>query len=108
MARSPHPCPYPECPASVPQHQFACRAHWYLLPRRLRDDISLSYRRDAAAHAEAMADAVTFYVEHAGSRPGRLPDMPRTKRPPRIEFRERRPQPGIFDYNDPPDPDEGY
>lgn len=32
-------CPHPQCKKSKPKNQFACRDHWYSLPKGIRDEI---------------------------------------------------------------------
>lgn len=40
---------------------FACRAHWFSLPKPMRDRIWSAYRgNDSAAHARAMIEATAF------------------------------------------------
>jgi hypothetical protein len=60
-----HHCPRPECSRQVPDGMFACRGDWYALPRDIRDRIWAAWRAgDLDEHAEATADAVTWYREH--------------------------------------------
>lgn len=62
-------CPATGCPQKVPNHMFACRTHWFQLPRDLRSAIWTAWRkRDLDAHAVATADAVEFYAS-VGDRP---------------------------------------
>ena len=42
MAR--HVCHAPGCLTPVPPKMFACRPHWYALPKPLRDAIWATYR----------------------------------------------------------------
>lgn len=58
-----HACPG-NCGAQVFTHQFACRTDWYRLPLEIRRDITSNYRRDRAAHLEAMGDAMQWYTEN--------------------------------------------
>lgn len=51
-----HNCPKDGCGEKVPRSQYACRVHWYSLPRPLRDEIWATYTaRMHREHAEAMA-----------------------------------------------------
>lgn len=34
-----HTCHAPHCVRQVPPHLFACREHWYALPKKIRDAI---------------------------------------------------------------------
>jgi hypothetical protein len=38
-----HLCHAPGCKIPVPPKMFACRKHWFALPKRLRDDIWTAY-----------------------------------------------------------------
>jgi hypothetical protein len=63
-------CPYPGCEESVRPGAFACRPHWYLLPKRMRDEINRRYRdwmanrADLASLRRAQLDAVRYWKEH--------------------------------------------
>lgn len=39
-----HECHWPGCPVQVPPALWGCREHWYRLPKRLRDQIWITYR----------------------------------------------------------------
>lgn len=39
-----HHCHWPGCVQQVPPAMWGCNAHWYSLPRRLRNDIWRTYR----------------------------------------------------------------
>lgn len=39
-----HQCHWPGCPLQVPPAKWGCRAHWYALPKALRDKIWRAYR----------------------------------------------------------------
>lgn len=39
-----HSCHWPGCAAQVPPAMWGCRAHWYKLPKRLRDRVWACYR----------------------------------------------------------------
>ena len=59
-----HDCPG-GCGAQVPHHQLACKPCWFRLPKPLRDDVNIGYRRratDAAvSHRRALRDAFAWY-----------------------------------------------
>lgn len=40
-----HRCHWPNCGEQVPPARWGCRAHWYALPKRLRDRIWQTYRQ---------------------------------------------------------------
>ena len=39
-----HTCHYPGCATEVPPKMWGCKAHWFRLPKRLRDRIWATYR----------------------------------------------------------------
>ena len=39
-----HLCHWPGCKRDVPPSRFACKAHWFSLPKFLRDEIWRTYR----------------------------------------------------------------
>lgn len=58
-----HKCPAPGCNVDVPFEQFACRAHWYSLPKDLRDALWSSWNRygsGSVEHADAMDRCITW------------------------------------------------
>lgn len=38
-----HTCHWPDCPQQVPPAMWGCKAHWFSLPKRLRDRIWDAY-----------------------------------------------------------------
>lgn len=38
-----HTCHWPDCPQQVPPAMWGCKAHWFALPKRLRDAIWAAY-----------------------------------------------------------------
>lgn len=38
-----HTCHWPGCNAEVPPRLWGCRTHWFMLPKRLRDLIWITY-----------------------------------------------------------------
>lgn len=59
---SDHRCPSPGCDTRVPSSQFACRPHWFSLPKTLRDAIWDAYRDEplGEAHLTAMENATEY------------------------------------------------
>lgn len=60
-------CPAPKCEADVPFYRFACRRHWYALPKDLRDEINQAWAERQArvpgateAHETAKAKGEAF------------------------------------------------
>ena len=39
-----HTCHWPGCATVVPPAMWGCKAHWYRLPKAIRDDIWANYR----------------------------------------------------------------
>lgn len=62
-----HECPAPGCERRVPSSQFACRAHWYSLPKDIRDAIWAGYNKMplGEAHINAMERATAYLEAHA-------------------------------------------
>jgi hypothetical protein len=64
-----HMCHAPGCRTPVPPKMFACRPHWYALPRRLRDAIWATYRpgqevtKDPSPEYLDAARAAVAYLE---------------------------------------------
>ncbi len=44
MATRAKVCPAPGCGAEIERSMFACRAHWYSIPKELRDRLWAAYR----------------------------------------------------------------
>lgn len=40
-----HTCHWPGCTTEVPPAMWGCKAHWFTLPKPLRDRIWATYRR---------------------------------------------------------------
>lgn len=71
-----HTCHATGCTKRVPPEMFACRAHWFALPKHLRDHIWLTYRagqcddwRISHAYAKAAREAVRYLAERDGVEP---------------------------------------
>jgi hypothetical protein len=64
-----HACHWPGCEKQVPPAMWGCRAHWYRLPKPLRDEIWRSYRpgqetdRKPSRRYVAAAKAVQAWIE---------------------------------------------
>lgn len=55
-----HACPKTDCGIQVPAQQFACRTHWFQIPKPLRDEIWSAYKagkQGLRRHREAMISA---------------------------------------------------
>jgi hypothetical protein len=68
-----HTCHAPGCDVPVPPKLFACKAHWFSLPKHLRDAIWRHYRpgqeRDKNPSAAYVAAARAAQEYLAGVRP---------------------------------------
>ena len=81
-----HTCHWPDCKTPVPPKLWGCRAHWYSLPRSLRDEIWLHYAPGQEINgtpSEAYVD-VAFRVQEWIKTNGHvaLPASPPGKRTP--------------------------
>lgn len=66
-----HTCHWPGCERQVPPAMWGCRAHWFRLPKAIRDDIWLTYRpgqeadlRPSAEYLDAARRAQAWIAEH--------------------------------------------
>lgn len=86
MEADPHRCHWPECKTVVLPKMWGCQAHWFALPKELRDRIWQSYRpgqeiskRPSPAYIEA-AKAVRQWIEEnyfqTEEKPTAAPDFP--------------------------------
>lgn len=63
-----HGCHWPECDKQVPPAMWGCRAHWFKLPKRLRDRVWDVYvpgqeeRMDPSAEYLAVAQEVQDWI----------------------------------------------
>jgi hypothetical protein len=57
-----HDCPAKGCPRRVGQRMLMCRAHWFMVPKPLRDAVNDAYRgglgAGSGAHRAAVLDAI--------------------------------------------------
>jgi hypothetical protein len=61
-----HECPAPGCEARVPFERFACRQHWFALPKAMQRRIWRAYRDGSLAeHVDAMEEARAWLESHA-------------------------------------------
>jgi hypothetical protein len=58
-----HLCHSPACKTPVPPRRFACRPHWYALPKAMRDAIWATYRPSQ----EVTKDPSPEYLEAASA-----------------------------------------
>lgn len=65
-------CPHPDCCIGIEWDRFACRSHWFSLPKVLRDSIMATWRRvlngragAIEAHDAAKAEALDHWRVNA-------------------------------------------
>lgn len=59
------PCPAPECSVHIIPSLFACKRHWFMLPRPIRVAIWDAWNSgDMEAHAAAKQDAMDWYNQN--------------------------------------------
>lgn len=70
-----HQCHHPTCALEVPPKLLACKAHWYQLPKELRDRIWATYRSGqertkdpSAEYLEAFGACQKWWTEHSTPR----------------------------------------
>ncbi len=63
-----HRCPGGCGRTGVPNRMFACAGCWSRLPASLRDPINALHGRDRNRHADAMAAARDWYLDHPSPR----------------------------------------
>ncbi len=66
-----HLCHWPSCKVAVPPAMFACKRHWFTLPKWIRDRIWATYRkgqeidkRPSPAYLEAADKAQQWALEY--------------------------------------------
>lgn len=53
-----HTCHWPGCAIAVDPQFFACRRHWYMLPKAIRMDIWRYYRKGQEVTKDPSADYI--------------------------------------------------
>lgn len=71
-----HHCHWPGCDRQVPPAMWGCRAHWYRLPKDLRDRIWRAYRpgqerdmRPSREYLDVAREAQAWIAQHGGGAP---------------------------------------
>lgn len=66
-----HTCHALNCDRNVPPRMHMCKTHWWMVPKRMRDNLWANYRRGqersmtpSAAYLRAAADCVRAVAEH--------------------------------------------
>lgn len=66
-----HKCHWPSCDIEVPPRMWGCRAHWFKLPKQIRNRIWATYRpgqeidkNPSSAYVEAAQDALIWIREN--------------------------------------------
>lgn len=72
-----HRCPSPGCEERVPSGRYACRRHWFTIPKPLRDELWQAFRTEGIFSEEYIAAAAAckeFLKEtHADPDPEQAP-----------------------------------
>lgn len=54
-------CPHPTCEVMKPREMYACKPHWFSLPKRIRDKIWTGYRSNIQLWLEADKEAQEYW-----------------------------------------------
>lgn len=54
-------CPHPKCEAMKPTSMYACRSHWFSLPKNIKAKIWRGYKENASLWLEADKEAIAFW-----------------------------------------------
>lgn len=72
----PHQCHWPGCEKPVPPAKWGCKAHWFKLPKAIRDAIWRAYRpgqeedgKPSPDYIKAAMDAEDFALRYEGQKP---------------------------------------
>ena len=64
-----HRCAHPDCEQMIPLGLFACREHWFALPKAIRSALHSAYARIRTgsvlgidAHDKASAEALAYWT----------------------------------------------
>lgn len=67
-------CPIPRCTGQIDPSRLMCRAHWYTVPKELRDHVWATWRSGQGAfsgeHQEAVRAAVAAVAQVSGKLAG--------------------------------------
>lgn len=58
-----HDCPAAACTRRLSPRMLMCRPHWFMVPKRLRDTVWLTWRNGLGAGSPGHADAIAAAVE---------------------------------------------
>lgn len=56
-----HKCPHHNCERKLPAQLYACRGHWFALPKKLRDDIWKGYTNNSTLWNESDRKARIYW-----------------------------------------------
>ena len=58
---STHKCPHPNCDVQLPTHIFACKPHWFAIPKNLRNALNRAWHDgDTATYLNRRGECVQF------------------------------------------------
>jgi hypothetical protein len=58
-----HQCPAMHCTRRVRQDMLTCRAHWFMIPKQLRDDVWATYAGGSGMGSIEHTEAITAAVD---------------------------------------------
>lgn len=58
-----HTCHWPDCPVEVPPAMWGCRKHWFMLPKKLRQQIWATYRPGQEVTKDPSDEYITAAME---------------------------------------------
>ena len=61
-------CPHPGCDRPKDSDKFACKPHWFSLPKEIRDDIWRGFRYDRALWEVAAERAQQFWARRIATK----------------------------------------
>ncbi len=68
-----HKCPHPDCSEMMPHHILACKPHWFMLPRAIRDEVNVTWQSgDSTTYMAARQKAVDYWESKAKPKTAKL------------------------------------
>lgn len=61
-------CPHPKCEKMKPREQYACRSHWFSLPKVIQAKIWAGYKTSSVLWIEADKEALEFWSKKDAAR----------------------------------------
>lgn len=67
-------CGYPGCAAMKDSTLYACRRHWWMLPKNIREGLAMGYKSSRSQWVEADRAAKDYWSKHRPSWDGKAQD----------------------------------